>query len=123
MKSLPLLLSGKNLKSFANPQSNEMRARFDLLTSFMQGDRSVGEWYNAVQTHVAFAKYPQETAMILHRDIFWFFLKDEEFVSKKINDSNMDLNRFTASEVRQLAKKMESSKVKTKHIKQVASNP
>ena len=25
-------------------------------------------------------------------DIFWFFLKDEEFVSKTINDSNIDLD-------------------------------
>ena len=68
-----------------------MRARFDLLTSFRQGERSVNEWYNAVQTQVSFAKYAQETAKILHRNIFWFFLRDEEFVSKTINDSNIDL--------------------------------
>ena len=55
------------------------------------------------------AKYPPETASILHRDIFWFFLKDEEFVSKTINDSNIDLEKFAASKVRQFAKKMESS--------------
>ena len=88
-----------------------------------QGERSVDEWYNAIQTQVALAKYPQETAKILHRDIFCFFLKDEEFVSKTINDSNIDLNNFPASKVRHLAKKMESSKAMTKHIKQVASNP
>ena len=40
-----------------------------------------------------------------------------------INDSNIDLNKFPASEVRQLAKKVESSKAKDKHINQVASNP
>ena len=50
-------------------------------------------------------------------------LKDEEFVSKTINDSNIDLDKFPTSKVRQLAKKMESSKVTTRHIKQVASNP
>ena len=61
------------LEEFCNPQSNEVRARFDLLKSFRQGERSVDEWYNAVQTQVALAKYPQETAKILHRDIFWFF--------------------------------------------------
>ena len=43
-------------------------------------------------------------------NIFWFLLKDEEFVSKTINDSNFDLEKFPASEVRQLAKKMESLK-------------
>ena len=81
------------------------------------------EWHNAVQTQVVLAKYPQETAKILHRDIFWFFLRDEEFVSKTINDSNIDLNKFPASKVRQLAKKMESSKATAKHKKQVASDP
>ena len=55
-------------------------------------------------------------------DIFWFFLKDEEFVSKTINDSNIDLEKFPASKVRQLVKKMESSKSTTRHIKQVASD-
>ena len=54
--------------------------------------------------------------------IFWF-LKDEEFVSKTINDSNIDLDKFPASKVRQLAKEMESSKSTTRHIKTVASDP
>ena len=66
---------------------------------------------------------PPETARICHRDIFWFFLKDAECVSKTINDSNLDLGMFPTSKVRQLAKKMESSKVTARHIKQVASDP
>ena len=69
------------------------------------------------------AKYPSETAKILHRDIFWFFLKDEEFVSKTSSDSNIDLDKFSTSKVRQLAKKMERSKATARHIKQVASDP
>ena len=52
-----------------------------------------------------------------------FSLKDEKFVSKTINDSNIDLEKFPASKVRQLAKKMESSKSSARHIKQVASDP
>ena len=100
-----------------------MRARFDLLTTFWQGNKSVDEWHNAVQAQVALAKYPQETAKIHHRDIIWFFLKDEEFVPKTINDSNTDLDMFPTSKVRQLAKKMESSKVTVRHIKQVISDP
>ena len=56
-------------------------------------------------------KYPPGTASILHRYVFWFFLKDEEFVSKTINDSNIDLDTFSASRVSQLAKKMKSSKL------------
>ena len=54
---------------------------------------------------------------------FGFFLKNEEFVSKTINDSSIDLDKFPASKVRQLAKKMESSKVTARHIKQGASDP
>ena len=120
---LTLNVIWERFEEFCKPQSNEIRARFDLLTSFREGERLVDQWYNAVQTQVALAKYPQETAKILHRDIFQFFLKDEEFVSKTINNSNIDLNKCPASKVRQLAKKIESSKAIAKHIKQVASNP
>ena len=69
------------------------------------------------------AKYPPETAKILHRGIFWFFLKDEEFVSKTVNDNNIDLGKYPTSKVRQLAKKVESSKMTARHIKQVTSDP
>ena len=110
-------------EEFCKPQTNEVRARFDLLTSFRQVDCSVDEWYNAVQAEVNLAEYPPETAKILHRDVFWFFLTDEAFGSKAINDSNIDLNKFPPSKVRQLAKKMESSKATAKYIKQVASEP
>ena len=112
----------EKFEEFCKPHSNEVSIRFDLHTSLQQGNRSVNEWYNAVQTQVAFARQPQERAKMLCRDIFWFFLKQEEFVSKTINDSNIDLDKFPASKVRQLAKKMESSKVTTRHIKQVASD-
>ena len=81
------------------------------------------EWYNAVKASVSLVKYPQETENILHYDIFWFFLKDDEFVSNTINDSRIDLGKFPASKVRQLAKKMEASKETARHIKQVASDP
>ena len=87
-----------------------MRARFDLVTSFRQADMSVDEWYNAVQTQVGLAKYPKETAEILQRDIFWFFLKDESFVYKTLNEGHVELSKFPASMVRQMAKKLESHK-------------
>ena len=38
-------------EDFCKPQTNEVRARFDLLTDFIQGNRSVDEWYNAVQAN------------------------------------------------------------------------
>ena len=111
-----------NFKDFCKPQSNEVRARFDLLTSFRQGDKSVDEWFNAVQTQINLCQYPPETANILQRDIFWFFLKDEEFVSKTLNGGCADLQQYPASKVRQLAKKLESSKATVRHIKHTTSN-
>ena len=112
-------------EEFCKPQTNEIRARFDLLTSFRQGDMSVDEWYNAVQAQINPAKYPTETAKILHRDIFYFFFRDDEFVSKTINDSNIDLEKIPASKVRQFAKRLESSKCKStaRHIKKMPSEP
>ena len=107
-------------EEFCKPQSNEVQARFDLLTSFHQGSKSVDEWYNSVQAQVTLTKYPPETAKILYRDIFWFFLCDEDFVSKTINEGSVDLDKFPASKVCQFAKKYESSKATARHIKQVA---
>ena len=85
-------------EDFCKPHTNEVRARIDLLTCFRQGDMSVDEWYNAVQAQINLAKYPVETAKILHRDIIWFLLRDEETASKTINDSSIDLDKFPASE-------------------------
>ena len=99
-----------------------MRAPFNLLTSFRQGSRNVDKWYNAVQAQVNLAKYPLEMAKILHHDIFWFFMRDEDFVTKMINEGNVDIQKFPASKVCQLAKKMESSKATAKHIRQVAGD-
>ena len=75
-----------------------------------------------MQAQVNLAKYPPETAKILQRDIFWFFLRDEDFVSKTISDGSVDLLKFHASKVRQLAKKLESSKATAHHMKQVAGD-
>ena len=72
------------------------------------------------KAQINLAKYPPETTKILHRDIFWFFLHDEEFVSKTINEGSVDLEKFPANKVHQLAKKYESSKATVRHIKQVA---
>ena len=86
-------------EEFSKPQLNEVRAHFDLLTSFHRGNRNVDEWYNAVQAQVNLAKYPPETTKILHRDIFWFFMKDKDFVTKTINEGNVDIQKFPPSKV------------------------
>ena len=59
-----------------------------------------------------------------YTEIYLFlFLRDEDFVSKTINDSNIHLEKFPASKVRQLAKKIESSKSTARHIKKMSSEP
>ena len=110
-------------KEYCELQSNEVWARFNLLMSFCQGNHSVVEWYNTVQAQVNLARYPLETAKILHRDIFWFFLRDKDFVSRTISDGSVNLDKFPASRVCQLAKKLESSKATARHIKQVSGEP
>ena len=104
-------------EEYCKPQSNEVWARFDLLMSFRQGNHSINKWYNAVQAQVNLAKYPLETAKILHRDIFWFFLKDEDFISRTISDGSVNLDKFPASRVWQLAKKTEELKSHCKAYK------
>ena len=45
-------------EDFCKPQSNEVHAQFDFLTSFRQDNHSIDEWYNAVQAQVNLAKSP-----------------------------------------------------------------
>ena len=110
-------------EEFCMPQANELRARFDLLTSFKQDQMSVDEWYNKVQTQTGLCNYPPETAQILQRDIFWFFLSNESFISNTLDEGHVSLKNFPASKVRQMAKKLEGSQVTAKHIKQVTNEP
>ena len=110
-------------EEYCKLQSNEVQAWFDLLTSFCQGNCSGDKWYNALQVQVNLARYPLGTAKILHRDIFWFFLRDEDFVSRTISNGSVDLDKFLVSRVCQLSKKLESSKATVRHIKQVSGEP
>ena len=57
-----------------------------------------------IQVHIPFIEYPPETAAILTRDIFWFFMTDNEFIAKTINDGNTDLVQYLAAKVWQVAK-------------------
>ena len=100
-----------------------MRARFNLLTSFGQADLSVDKWYNTVEIQVGLVKYPKDTAEILQRDIFCFFLKDGSFVLNTLNEGHVKLSKFPASKVRQMAKKLESSQATAKHMRQVTKDP
>ena len=44
-------------------------------------------------------------AKILHRDIFWFFLRDKEFISRTISDGSVDLDKFPAEQSMTASKK------------------
>ena len=90
-KDLSLDVIWAMYEDFCKPWINDVRARFDLLTSFRQGKCSIDDCYNADQAQVPLAENPPETASILHQDIFWFFLKDEEFFPQNINDFNIDI--------------------------------
>ena len=109
--------------NFCKPQSNEVHAWVELLTSLCQGNKSVDKWYNTVQAQVNLVKYPAKTAKIFHCNIFWLFLHDEDFVLRTITEGSVNLDRFPASRVCQIVKKFESSKATIWHLKQVASDP
>ena len=81
----------EKFQEFCKPHSNKVRTRFDHLTSFQQGNKSVDEWYNAVQTQPALATYSLRLPRYFTGTFLGFFLKDEEFVLKTINNSNIDL--------------------------------
>ena len=73
-KDLSLEIIWRKYDEFCKPQANELRARFDLLTSFRQADMSVDEGYNAVQTQVALSKYPLQKQLKFYKEIsFGFF--------------------------------------------------
>ena len=59
---------------------------------------------------------------ILHCDIFWFFIHDEDFVSRTFTEGSFDLDKFPASRVRQLAIMFDRSNATACHIKQVAGD-
>ena len=79
-------------EDFCKPQSNEVCAKFDLLTTFQQGNRCIDEWYNAVLAHIPLCEYPKETAAILTRGIFWFFMADNEFIAKLLTKATPTLS-------------------------------
>ena len=88
----------ERFEDFCKLQSNEVCAQFDLLTSFYQGNKRVNKWYNAVQAQVNLAKYPPETVKILHCNIFWFFLCDEDFCPEPLQKEVWTWTSFPPAE-------------------------
>ena len=69
----------QKFEEFCKPLSNKVRASFDLLTSFWQGNRSVDEWYNAVLTQVTFTKYHLRNSQDSPQGHLLVISQDEEF--------------------------------------------
>ena len=65
-EDLTLEVIWKKFEEFCKPQANELRTRFDLITSCRQADMSMVEWYNAVQTQVALTRYPPPLFTLLN---------------------------------------------------------
>ena len=110
-------------EEYCKPQSNKVQARFDLLMSFRQGNHSMDEWYNAMQAQVNLAKYPLETAKILHRGIFCFFLKRWRFCVQDQQWWQYWLGQIPCKQSVPISQKYESSKATVRHIKQVSGEP
>ena len=88
---------------------------------FLQAsDKEVEAW---MQYKSILLNNPQKQPRSYIVTSFGFSCMMKNFVSKTINDSNVDLEKFPVSKVRQLVKKMESSKATAYHIKQVVGDP
>ena len=114
---------GQNVKIFASHR--QMKSEPDL-TCWQASDKKTDLLMNGIMQSKPKCPLPSthQKLQVSCTEIYSvFFLIDEEFVSKSINDSNIDLDKFPASDVRQLAKKMESSISTPRHIKAVASDP
>ena len=70
-----------------------------------------------------FGQIPPRNCQNTPQGHFCFFLKEEDFVSRTISDGSVNLDKFPASRVWQLAKKLESSKATARHKKQVSGEP
>ena len=110
-------------EDFCKSQTNEVRAIFDLPTSFRQGNCSVDEWYNVVQAQVYLAKFPQKLQVSYTEIYSGFSSKMKNMCPRQSMIVILIWRRFPVSKVRQLTKKMELSKSTACHIKQVASDP
>ena len=96
----------------SKPQTNELHVQYDLLKQLKQGNKSCDEYYALLQNQIALCQYPLETCNILERDVFLFSIMDQQFMLKCITEET----NLTTADICQWLKKLESSRVTTKHI-------
>ena len=121
MKSKCLIQFGRSLKS--STSFSQMKCVLGLIFSQASG-KEASQWMSGImlsRPRFLWLSTPWE-CQDTSEGIFWFFLKDKEFVSKTINDSTIDLDKFPTVKFRKLAKKIEF-RANCQAIKQVASDP
>ena len=112
MRTSPYRQSWDKFEEHCKPQANELSAWYDLLKQLKQGNKSCDEYYALLQNQLALCQYLPETHNILERDVFLFGITDQQFMSKCIAEET----NLTTADIHQLLKKLESSRVTTKHI-------
>ena len=70
-------------ESYCKPQSNELRARYDVLKKLTQGSLPADDWMTKLQSQLHLCNYQPEMEEVLLRDLFLFGLQDESFMSTR----------------------------------------
>ena len=101
-------------ESYCKPQSNELRARYDVLKKLTQGSLPADDWMTKLQSQLHLCNYQPEMEEILLRDLFLFGLQDESFMSKIISEESPDV---TIAQLRNKLKRFEAGRATAKYIK------
>ena len=101
-------------ESYCKPQSNELRARYDVLKKLTQGSLPADDWMTKLQSQLHLCNYQPEMEEVLLRDLFLFGLQDESFMSKIISEESPDV---TIAQLRNKLKRFEAGRATAKYIK------
>ena len=101
-------------ESYCKPQSNELRAWYDVLKKLTQGSLPADDWMTKLQSQLHLCNYQPEMEEVLLRDLFLFGLQDESFMSKIISEESPDV---TIAQLRNKLKQFEAGRATAKYIK------
>ena len=101
-------------ESYCKPQSNELRARYDILKKLTQGSLPADDWMTKLQSQLHLCNYQPEMEEVLLRDLFLFGLQDESFMSKIISEESPDV---TIAQLQNKLKRFEAGRATAKYIK------
>ena len=78
-------------ESYCKPQSNELRAWYDVLKKLTQGLLPADDSMTKLQSQLHLCNYKPEMEEVLLRDLFLSGLQDESFMSKIISEESPDV--------------------------------